>query len=168
MFKGYREKKAIEKANRVAQQGVDLKRRGRVNEAVALLEDYIDKNMVTKAAPPLAIAILYKSIGKLFYLQRQSNLAIQAYVVAISQLLYIDYVGEASTCAFHLGCCSDDFLRSKWVEGYYYGLQDGIGKPGYPDVMLFADEVQTLTDIGIEMFNKTIKEMRFPSLSLHL
>lgn len=69
MFKGYREKKAVEKANRIAKQGVTLKKQGRVNETVALLEDYIDKNMVTKAAPSLAITIVYKSIGKLSYLQ---------------------------------------------------------------------------------------------------
>lgn len=139
--------------NDLSKKGQELKRKGRIIEAIKLLENGIEHYRQIFFLPPEGMAALKKSIAKLYYLQRDYRKAAMEYIEAVDSYYFESNVEQATICIYHLGCCSIEFHKSPFAPGYFHGLLTGIEHPpGTPD-FITPDVAVQITNWGIKIYN---------------
>jgi tetratricopeptide (TPR) repeat protein len=147
--------------DRQVQEAVNLKRQGRLLEAQHLLEACIG---LYKEDTPILLAPAFKSLAKILYIQGRYLQAEGCYVEAIQRYQTVDSQDQIMECLIHLGCCSDEFRRSKLLSEYVLGLE---GK-GVSQAMTDPDLVERLIRLGsAKLLAATHKEGSPRSPAIH-
>ncbi|MHB8132891.1 MAG: hypothetical protein ACYDH1_01595 [Anaerolineaceae bacterium] len=141
---------------------VSLKHQGLIKQALVMEENCLKMCLLDKDTTHNGYGIIYKAIGKSYFLNRDFENAKQSYINAILHFGKADKLMAISECFFHLGCCGDKFLKSGlFFDDYYNGLQKGDGKrPGEPGSVIPKKMVDELAQIGINMFQNHNKKRK--------
>jgi serine/threonine protein kinase len=155
--------KIIRQVNHVINTAKDMKRRGQVQPAIDYLQRAIreyEKERGKRDLPIFNLAMMEKSIGKLYYINRQYNEAVMSYLQAIYLFGKEDNSQEEMfNCLFHLGCCSSKFLGSKLFKKYASNLQsDRDTRPGTNNSGFSPELVVTLAQDGSRIYESITGE----------
>lgn len=106
----------------IIKQGQQLKRMGQVAEALTL-EKRLLATCKTDRTEDLGLAIIYKSIAKLFYIQGAYPEAQQSYLESIRLFRRLGIKDQEELGQLHLGSCAPAFQQSPYLKPYVESLR---------------------------------------------
>jgi len=131
-----------------------LKRKGDFSGALKIEKECLREYKKNKKISKRDLASLYKSLGKLYYIEFEINNAKKHYKKAIELSFDLNDQLEIQNGLFHLGCCSDKFQNSRYYDSYRSGLISGGPASGEPESEIEADLVKALIALGADIFNE--------------
>lgn len=126
--------------NRAAKQAQALKRAGRADEAIQMLESLL-VTCQSDGTLPGGLAVLHKSVAKSYYARREFERAGQHYLEAIRLYGEQGVDEQQAICVYHFGCCTETFYKSPHFKYYFNGVSHGKAAPFPSDVELWIFEL---------------------------
>lgn len=132
---------------------MSFKHQGNIKQALSIEEECLKRVQKEKGTTLDGIAILFKGLGKLYYVEKRYDKARDFFAAATELFLCLcfnvnpGYEPEVGNCAFFLGTCSKNFLGTKAAEELRRGLETGGGAQ-YP---LTQQMVQQLAQEGLSL-----------------
>jgi tetratricopeptide (TPR) repeat protein len=126
-------------------KAVALKRSGKLTEARVALERCLDSH---ERSNPAILAPIYKSLGKVLYLQGDFQAAQLNYIEAIRRYRALNSDEQSVETMVHLGACDSSFLNSQLLSAYVRGLR---GEDTWAKVAT-VEVVNNLLSLGEALF----------------
>jgi tetratricopeptide (TPR) repeat protein len=111
---------AIRQIDEEIKKAVALKRNGSLAEARVVLEKSLTAH---RRSNPAILAPVYKSLGKVLYLQGDYRSAKAHYIEAIQRYETLGNEEQCMETTVHLGTCDSSFLSSPLLAAYLRGLR---------------------------------------------
>jgi hypothetical protein len=142
---------------------VHYKHQNNLPKAMAIEEECLRRCISEKGTQPGGYAILFKALGKLYILDNQLEKA-KLYFAGAIQLFWLlmdkvdaKYEAEVYNCSYFLGCCSPQFLNSKFAKEERIALQRGGSRSiGSKETAMSQDDLNYFASIGFKMYQEII------------
>jgi tetratricopeptide (TPR) repeat protein len=126
--------------DRATKQAQALKRSGRADEAIHMLESLLNTCQHDDTVPG-GMAMIHKSVAKAYYSKRDFEHAGQHYLKAIRLYGEQGVDEQVAVCIYHFGCCTETFVKSPHFKYYFNGVSHGNAAPFPAEVEMWIFEM---------------------------